>query len=394
MAPGSVTEKMYSKSVMLLLRERIKFLACLAHRTVALYVLKRLVCSFFTRERSNSWRTICMAAAFRFAIDHSDLRSNMSSSLKNYLKWTESSNLPAAVDELPDGAHLLWIGPKQLDQVILYFHGGAYMMSCSGNVMTYCQYLHEELRQRNIHVGIAILAYSASPYSPPHVVDSFMIQAELVPDNPFPTQLRETKAALDMLLNGGAKPENITLAGASAGGNLVLQMLAHILHRLPSVEPIPETRFRGVFLMSPWVSMKADNGLAQHLLDAKHKYDNISSLYGRHVCRTLLKDISDTDIPFVDPLEAPEDWFNGIDRLADSVFVMWGEVECLMEGQKRLCNKYLEPYHPQVEMYEQVSGVHCQPIWDSAWMSNVGEPRIVEWFSHVHTTGKAKEEAI
>ncbi|PBK85872.1 alpha/beta-hydrolase [Armillaria gallica] len=339
-----------------------------------LYVLKRLIYSFFTPERSNTWRTICTAASFRFTLDHSDFLSNMPSSLTNYLQWTQSRNLPATIDELPDGAHLLWIGPKRVDQVILYCHGGAYMMSYSGNVMTFCQYLQMELEQRNIHIGIAILAY------------------KLLPENPFPAQLREAKAAVDTLLKAGAKPQNITLAGASAGGNLVLQMLTHMLHPLLSVAPvpIPETRFRGVFLMSPWVSMKEDRDLPQHLLETKHQYDSMSSRYERLACRTLLKDIPDAQIPFVDPLEAPQDRFDGISRLAERVFVMWGEVECLREGQRRLCERYIEPYHPRVEVYEQVSGIHCQPIWDSSWMSNVGEPKIVEWFASVYTT--AKEE--
>ncbi|KAK0201291.1 hypothetical protein DFS33DRAFT_1277569 [Desarmillaria ectypa] len=117
---SDTTEKLYSKAIMPML---------------LLYVLKRLTCSFFTRERNNSWRTIRMAASFRFSIDHSDFSASISSSLNNYLQWRESNNMPATIDELPDGAHLLWIGPKRLDQV--------------------------ELEQRNIHVGIAILAYTS-----------------------------------------------------------------------------------------------------------------------------------------------------------------------------------------------------------------------------------------
>ncbi|KAK0486797.1 Alpha/Beta hydrolase protein [Armillaria luteobubalina] len=297
----------------------------------------------------------------------------MPSSLTNYRQWTQSHNLQATVDELPDGAHLLWIGPKRVDQVILYCHGGAYMMSCTGNVMTFCQYLQLELEQHNVHASIAILAY------------------KLLPDNPFPAQLREAQAAISTLLSAGAKPQNITLAGASAGGNLVLQLFTHILHPLPSVPPIPitpSTPFRGVFLMSPWVSMQEDLGLPQHLLDAKHQYDSLSSQYGRLACRTLLKDVPTTHIPFVDSLEAPEDQFDGLSALAERVFVMWGEVECLRAGQRRLCERYMEPYHPRIDVYEQVSGIHCQPIWDSAWMGNVGEPRIVEWFARVYATNK------
>ncbi|KAK0209926.1 hypothetical protein IW262DRAFT_1281103 [Armillaria fumosa] len=168
-----------------------------------------------------------------------------------------------------------WIGPKRLDRVILYCHGTAcaYMMSCSGNVMTFCRYLQLEIKTHNIHVSIAILAY------------------KLLPNNSFPTQLCEAQAAISTLLTAGAKPHNITLAGTSAGGNLILQLLGHILHPLPSVSPVPEVCFRGVFLMSPWVSMQEDLSLPQHCLEAKHQYDSVSAQYGRLPCRTLLKDV-------------------------------------------------------------------------------------------------------
>lgn len=135
------------------------------------------------------------------------------------------------------------------------------MMSYTGNAMTFCRYLQLELQQCNIHLGIAILTY------------------KLLPNNPFPAELGEVQASISTLLRLGAKAQNITLASASAGGNLVLQLLAHVLHPLPSVSPIPEVRFRGVFLMSPWIFLQEDFNLPHHLLDAKHQCDSPSSQY-------------------------------------------------------------------------------------------------------------------
>ncbi|KAK0209908.1 hypothetical protein IW262DRAFT_1244121, partial [Armillaria fumosa] len=204
------------------------------------------------------------------------------------------------------------------------------------------RYLQVELEQRNIHIGIAILAY------------------KLLPNNPFPAQLCEAQAAISSLLNAGTKPQNITLTGASASRNLILQLFTHILHPLSSVSQIPEVCFHRVFLMFPWVSI-----LPQNLHKAKHQYDSLSTQYGHLACHTLLNDISPDNIAFINPLEVPEDQFNGLSRLAKGVFVMWGEVECLRVGQRQCCKEYIEPYHLWVEMYEQKSGIHCQPIWDS-----------------------------
>ncbi|KAK0482907.1 hypothetical protein EDD18DRAFT_1200757 [Armillaria luteobubalina] len=122
----------------------------------------------------------------------------MPSSLTNYRQWMQSHDLSITVDELPDGAHLLWISAKCVDRVNLYvlsWYGtllyqmsseqleintvGAYVMSCAGNVLTFCRYLQVELEERNIHVGIAI---------------SFNL--ELLPNNPFPAQLPGAQAAI------------------------------------------------------------------------------------------------------------------------------------------------------------------------------------------------------
>ncbi|KAK0486779.1 hypothetical protein EDD18DRAFT_1111006 [Armillaria luteobubalina] len=98
------------------------------------------------------------------------------------------------------------------------------------------RYLQVELKGCNIHVSIMILA------------------CKLFPDNPFPTQLSEAQVTISTIFSAGAKPRNITLAEASAGRNVVLQLLTHILQPLPSVSPLPippSTPFCGVFPGSP-----------------------------------------------------------------------------------------------------------------------------------------------
>ncbi|KAK0485528.1 hypothetical protein EDD18DRAFT_1111476 [Armillaria luteobubalina] len=151
--------------------------------------------------------------------------------------------------------------------------------------------------------------------------------------------------------------------------------------------------FHGAFLTSRWVSMQEDLGLPQHLLKVKHQYDSLSAQYGWLTCRMLLNDVPLAKIPFVDPLETPEDQFDGLSTLVEHVFMMWCEVEFLRVGQRWLCERYMELYHPRVEVCEQVLGIqvlgiHCQLIWDSVWMGNVWEPRIMDWFALVYAADK------
>ncbi|KAK0432468.1 hypothetical protein EV421DRAFT_2024008 [Armillaria borealis] len=327
----------------------------------ALYVLKRLIYSFFTPERSNTWRTICTAASFRFTLDHSDFLSNMPSSLTNYLQWTESRNLPATIDELPDGAHLLWIGPKRVDEVILYCHGGAYMMSCSGNVMTFCRYLQVELEQRNN-------SSQTTPSQPNYA-------------KPKPQWTPSSKPAPNPQTSHSQEPPPVGTSSSKFSPTCLHPSpirRPHPRNALPRCIPHVALGLHDGGPRSPPAPARSQTHIRQHELPLR------ATCVSNRSSKTYQK----PQFPFVDPLEAPEDRFDGLSRLAERVFVMWGEVECLREGQRRLCEKYLEPYHPRVELYEQVSGIHCQPIWDSSWMSNVGEPRIVEWFGRLYTTDK------
>ncbi|KAK0482909.1 hypothetical protein EDD18DRAFT_1200770 [Armillaria luteobubalina] len=151
---------------------------------------------------------------------------------------------------------------------------------------------------------------------------------ELLPDNTS-AQLHEAQAAISTLIS----------AGTSAGGNLVFQLLTHILHHLPSVSPVSDVRIHGVFLTFPCVSTQEDLNLPQHL-DAKPQYHSLGSQYGRLACCSLLN-IPPAQIPFVDALEGPEDQFDGFSTLAERVFVMWGKVECPRAGQRQLCERYM-----------------------------------------------------
>ncbi|KAK0449070.1 Alpha/Beta hydrolase protein [Desarmillaria tabescens] len=290
-----------------------------------------------------------------------------------YMQWTRSIGLPYTVDTVPgiDETKILWIGPKRLEKVLFYCHGGGYMISALDAQFNFYRYLQLELEKRGIHVGVAMMTY------------------KLLPEHQFPTQLRQARDALAFLIQAGVHPRNIMFAGESAGANLVIQTLSHILHCLPSVQPLKLTTdegFRGVLLISPWVSMKADSELPWPLLHAKHKYDILSSRIIRLICRTLMKDIPRTDINFVDPIEAPKTWFDGLDNLVDRILITYGELEGFAPGVQLLYEKYLKPCHEDVKALQQRDGVHGDPILKFVWkQEDLGEivPAIVDWVAEL-----------
>ncbi len=113
------------------------------------------------------------------------------------------------------------------DKAILYFHGGGFRL---GSVVS-----HRELMARISEAcGCRV----------------FAINYRLAPEYRFPAPLEDALAAYGCMLDQGLRPENIALAGDSAGGNLVLTTMLGLRER---GLPLPAA---GV-LMSPWTDLAA-----------------------------------------------------------------------------------------------------------------------------------------
>ena len=108
--------------------------------------------------------------------------------------------------------------------VALYMHGGGYVM---GSLKS-----HGRLMAHLAH-------HTAAPV--------YGLDFRRAPEHPFPAALDDTKAAYDALLAMGWTPDQIVLAGDSAGGGLVLAVMSLIRDEgeLPA----------GGMLLSPWLDL-------------------------------------------------------------------------------------------------------------------------------------------
>ncbi|KAK0202220.1 Alpha/Beta hydrolase protein [Desarmillaria ectypa] len=268
-----------------------------------------------------------------------------------YKPWAKKNKLPVDIEDLPEeGARLLWIGPKRIDKVIFYCHGGGFVVPFWDSFLSFWRHAQIELDARNIHVGIALMSYN------------------LIPPGKFPSQLREAKSGLEHLFKSGVKPENILLAGDSAGGNLVLQIFSHILHPLASVEHInfpPESpsRFRGVFLSSPWVSPSGDIGLGPA---SNNKTDVLAASTYQTWGKIPLKDVPEADLTFMEPAKAPKTWFFGIEKLVEHILVTSGGAECITESHVQFYEEHLKEQHPDARLVVQKEGVHDSVLFELA----------------------------
>jgi acetyl esterase/lipase len=108
-----------------------------------------------------------------------------------------------------------WITPPRVtnDRVILYLHGGYYL---SGSIQSH----------RHLAGNIAVTSEART----------LIIDYRLAPEHPFPAGLDDALTAYFWLLAQGARADQITLVGDSAGGGLVLATLLALRDRS---EPLP-----------------------------------------------------------------------------------------------------------------------------------------------------------
>ncbi|KZV75119.1 alpha/beta-hydrolase [Peniophora sp. CONT] len=254
-----------------------------------------------------------------------------------YRSWANANQLPITSDEIGEGGYVHWIGEKQLNKVILHFHGGGYVFGASTDCFDAVLALKEDIGGTTIDgVGAALLEYS------------------LTPGAPFPTQLRQATAALNYLLSQGVSPSNIVLGGDSAGANLILQLVSHILHPLSDLPTPPQllTPLAGIVLISPWTSyndhyrsFKA-NALEDVLPPEAYMYFAGIASAG----------ITEKMRGHFEPATVPSQWWTGLREVTPRVLVTMGEKECLFDQVVDL-SLSLGPY-TQVEKVVQVNGVH------------------------------------
>ena len=129
------------------------------------------------------------------------------------------------------GLHFVDCTPEDKGSILLYFHGGGYVFPL----------------QANSQLAFARRAAKAARA---HLV---LLEYSLAPDVQYPGQLAQAARAMDWLLERHAADE-IIVGGDSAGGNLSLTLLAHLIKPHPNIAPVRLSgghRLRDVFCVSP-----------------------------------------------------------------------------------------------------------------------------------------------
>jgi acetyl esterase/lipase len=145
--------------------------------------------------------------------------------------FAETTAVPDGVvfrDDDAGGVPVLWLEPAGAagDRVILYLHGGGYVL-CS---------VHTHGRLTG-HVARATGCRAMS------------VEYRLAPEHPHPAAVTDAVAAYRWLLAEGIAPEHVAVAGDSAGGGLVVATLVKIRDD-GLAQPA------AAVAMSPWVDLE------------------------------------------------------------------------------------------------------------------------------------------
>jgi acetyl esterase/lipase len=207
----------------------------------------------------------------------------------------------------------------------------------------------------------------------------YFVFTALLPSATFPTQLRQAVAAIEHLMSTGVSPQNIQIAGDSAGANLALQLIFHILHPLQGIHPLSlPSRIGGIYLMSPWIGTTGKEGS----MGSNDGKDVIACKSINDWGQTFLNGVPHSQMPYVAASRAPASWFKAVDTTVERILITVGSTECMRDSIEEfamhICN-----VHEGAMFWMQENGVHNDLYFDFfSKEAKLGTmtAQILEWF--------------
>lgn len=191
-----------------------------------------------------------------------------------------------------------WVGDTEAETTLLYLHGGGYML---GSIDT-----HRSM--------VAKLCRFAG-------VRGLIIDYRLAPENPFPAAIEDAEAAYDFLIEAGVSPDNMLLAGDSAGGGLSLALMQQLRTR-GKAQP------KAAAFMSPWTDLT----MSGHSITDRYDRDPMIDAAKMPIAIDWYTPNQDKKNPLISPLFAEMNGF-------PPMLVQVGTEEVLYDDSTRLVEK-------------------------------------------------------
>lgn len=140
-----------------------------------------------------------------------------------------------------------------------------------------------------------------------------------------------------MISNLHLKPENISIGGDSAGANLAIGVLSHLMHPHKDITPLElegGVRLGAAILLAPWCTFRMDYPSRTY----NENKDLVPPAAGDRWSESFLGG-KDRDA-YNEPLSAPEDWWNGLEGMVREILICGGADEILVDPIRELGEKY------------------------------------------------------
>ena len=143
-----------------------------------------------------------------------------------------------------DSASVRWLaevdGRTKDDPVVLYFHGGGYVLGFNPAFASFWENVWKDYNTRSDRLSVLLVDYAIAPN-----------------EGVWPKPLQQAAGIYNKL---SETSDNVILAGDSAGGHLALSLLRHIKYPWENVPEISAGKPQGLVGLSPWVNIWPDQG--------------------------------------------------------------------------------------------------------------------------------------
>lgn len=249
------------------------------------------------------------------------------------------------------------------DPVLIYFHGGAYVLPLVADQYKFCVELYKKVEATAAKgkTDKSDAKAGGSQRSASRLSIMFLDYV-LAPEAQYPEQLIDAAQLYHQLVDVEGVT-NVSLMGDSCGGNLAIALMAHIQHPHPDTRVIPiesGTKPNAAILISPWVDLDPIpvHPASSYVVNADIDYlstdqeDQLAHYY----CPSVETRISDW---YVSPLRAPSSFWQGVFPDNQKTFTVWGQREILRDDCRAFCESTdLTNFH--IEEH----GVHIGVIFD------------------------------
>ena len=214
-----------------------------------------------------------------------------------------------------------WLVPENSnpEKLILYVHGGGYV---SGSCSDHRGFVSKFAK----NCGAITLIY----------------EYRLAPEHPFPAAIDDSVKVYRSMLTSGYKPENILIAGESAGGGLCLALLLAIKERQL---PMPAA----AVAVSPWT----DLGCSSDSYRTKNSR-SLAPLNSWTVFSAHYRGNQPADLPLISPL------FGDLKGLPPLFINSGSDDELFEDGEK--FSKKAKAAGVDVTFRKGIGQVHCYPL--------------------------------